>query len=111
MNRPPAVLFRCLAFFFALGLSARADWIADSGYAQLSAELGASLPTGAGIIVLQTEADTSGGATPPWYMPQASSTSPFAGTGNYAGKTFTVDSTLGGYSGHADAVASNFYGD
>ena len=81
----------------------RADWRTDIGYPQLSAELGASLPTGVGIIVLQTEA--AGG------MPQASSTSPFAGTGNYLGKTFTIDSTGMSYSGHADSVATNFYGD
>ena len=91
-------------------VSARADWIADSGYAQLSAELGAALPTGAGIVVLQTEANT-GTTSNVLFMPQTASATPFAGAGNYTGKTFTVDTTaVGGYSSHADTVGTHFYG-
>jgi hypothetical protein len=89
---------------------AKADWIADSGYAQLSAELGPNLPTGAGITILQTEANASGSSGSAAFMPQASSVSPFSGAGNYSGKTFTVDSTLGDYSSHADTVGTHFYG-
>jgi len=80
----------------------QADWREDIGYPGLGAELGVSMPTGAGISVLQTEAGNG--------IPQASATSPFAGTGNYLGKTFTLESSGMVYSDHANSVASYFYG-
>lgn len=108
--RPLYNFLRTTALCLLLAVRSNADWITDSGYPQLSAELGAALPTGAGIIVLQSEANVS---TPEniSYMPQASSVSPFSGAGNYSGKTFTVDySTPGGYSDHANSVGTPFYG-
>ena len=103
MNRA-AVLRVAAATFLVLFVCppGRADWLADIGYPQLSAELGASMPTGAGIIVLQTEAGKG--------APQASATSPFAGAGIYSGKTFTMDSIGMVYSDHANSVAAYFYG-
>ncbi|HEY2573854.1 MAG TPA: hypothetical protein VGH65_07285, partial [Verrucomicrobiaceae bacterium] len=85
-----------------LHVPARADWRDDGGFYQLSAELGSAMPTGAGIILLQTEAGNG--------IPQASSTSPFPGAGNYAGKTFTMHSSGMVYSDHANSVADYFYG-
>lgn len=103
MNRA-AILRAAATSFLALCAcpQARADWREDIGFPQLAAELGASMPTGAGISVLQTEAGAG--------APQASATSPFAGAGNYSGKTFTMDSTDMVYSDHANSVASYFYG-
>jgi len=92
-----------------LGSSAQADWLTDGGLPQLQAELGSSMPTGAGVTVLMTEADTDGSEETFAYMPEASATSPFAGTGIFAGKTFTIESTPGGASGHAFAVGINFF--
>jgi hypothetical protein len=102
---------RKLAALFALITSAaQADWRVDAGYSRLSTELGASLPTGAGIPVLMSEANF---AAPPAlsYLPQATTgTVPFAGTGGYTGKTFYPQSGAGSLSAHANSVASNFYG-
>jgi hypothetical protein len=103
MNR--AALHRLAALqclLLALCRPCAADWLDDIGYRQLGAELGAALPTGAGISVLQTEAGAG--------IPQASATSPFAGAGNYFGKTFTMDSSGLVYADHANAVAGYFYG-
>ena len=44
-----------LAFLALAAVGARADWFADTGYTALSAELGAGLPTGAGVNVAQVE--------------------------------------------------------
>ncbi|MEY4484276.1 MAG: hypothetical protein RL693_1728 [Verrucomicrobiota bacterium] len=106
--RPLSAFLGVAACGLLLVARSNADWITDSGYPQLSQELGASLPTGAGITVLQSEANT-GTVDNVSYMPQTSATTPFAGTGNYSGKTFTIDSTPGVYSGHADSVGSAFY--
>ncbi len=103
MNRV-AVLRVAAMVWLGLGVCrpGHAGWLDDIGYFQLGAELGASMPTGAGISVLQTEAGAG--------IPQASATSPFAGAGNYSGKTFTMDSTGMVYSDHANSVAGYFYG-
>jgi len=85
----------------------RADWITDGGFPELQAELGGATPTGAGIIVLQSEANEGG--SPPAFMPESSASSPFAGSGIFVGKTFTVDSPLGNASGHSAGVGSVFY--
>lgn len=88
---------------------ASGDWREDAGYNTLAAELGASFPTGAGVVVLQGEANT--GSSPDLlYLPEAAAANPFAGTGVFAGKTFHADSGLGGASGHAAVVGSIFYG-
>ncbi|CAN5916721.1 hypothetical protein BH11VER1_BH11VER1_22030 [soil metagenome] len=109
LHRPLITLLSSAVFCLVVAERSNADWITDSGYPQLSAELGAALPTGAGITVLQSEANVS---TPDniSYMPQASGVTSFSGAGNYSGKTFTIDSTLGGYSDHANSVGSTFYG-
>jgi hypothetical protein len=99
----------CIAFAAAMIGNALADWRQDSGYSQLSAELGAALPTGSGIVVLQSEADTDPSSVD-GYMPQTATTTPFSGLGGFAGKTFYADSGVGGGSGHAASVGSNFYG-
>ena len=99
----------CTAITAALLGTAHADWRQDSGYTQLSAELGAALPTGAGIVVLQSEADTDPSAVD-GYMPQTATATPFSGLGGFAGKTFYADSGVGGGSSHAASVGSNFYG-
>jgi len=77
--------------------SAAADWKLDIGYTALQAELGANLPTGAGVKVTQVEA-LSGSS----YLPGAGS--------EFIGKTFTPSLDPSNVSGHATTVASYFYG-
>jgi len=72
----------------------------DTGYSALAIQLGAALPTGAGVAVTQVEA-TQGGNRP-------SNTT--AGTGTFAGKTFTFRSPASTASGHAITVGNNYYG-
>lgn len=74
----------------------------DTGYNALSVQLGGALPTGAGVAVTQVEAASGGN-----YRPSSTS----AGTGTFAGKTFTFRSPFStGASGHAITVGNNFYG-
>lgn len=81
-----------------------ADWREDSGYYALQAELGVAMPTGAGISVLQSEANAGG------YLPQATEgTVPFAGTGAFDGKTITPHSGASALSNHANSVAWYFF--
>lgn len=95
-------------FLFA-ALAAQADWRDWSEFPQLQAELGASLPTGAGIPVMMSEANAGG--SPPVYLPQATTgTVPFAGEGGLAGKTLTPWSGASTASGHAANVANLFCG-
>lgn len=93
---------RFVAFLVVLmfcGQAARADYKDDMGYSALLAELGANMPTGAGIPVSQVEA-LSGG----YYAPNPTSS-------GLTGKTFTLKGgSLGGYSSHATTVANYFYG-
>jgi hypothetical protein len=86
-----------IAGMLVVGLSgsAAADWTFDIGYTQLQTELGANLPTGAGVKVTQVEAANG--------MPDVSSSV-------FAGKTFTQKSLDLSISGHASAVGQNFYG-
>ena len=92
---------------FAVLPGLRADWRDDSGYTQLASELGASLPTGVGIVLLQSEANNL--VTPPDYLPQAGGPGSFAGDGAYNGKTFYAESGAGVVSSHAQSVSGNFY--
>jgi hypothetical protein len=94
-------------FVIAWGMSGgvRADWKDDIGWRQLAAELGAAMPTGAGVAVVQAEANGGTGLS---YMPQAGSGT-FAGVGVYAGKQFVAQDGASVASGHAGAVASYFY--
>ncbi len=79
-----------------------ADYFDDTGYRTLASELGAALPTGAGVGVTQVE---FGG---PDYLPQPG-TGSFAGNGLMAGKTFSAKSGSSAASNHGLAVASHFY--
>lgn len=78
----------------------RADYKADIGFTKLQAELGATLPTGAGVTVTQVEApETAAGQ----YLPN--STNP-----EFAGKTLTAKSGPAGVSGHATTVGLYYFG-
>ena len=95
--RLPARL--ALAALFFAG-NAQANYADDIGLTALRAELGAAMPTGAGIGVSQIEASVSTGLS---YMPDATST-------EFTGKTLTAKSGASTISGHANTVASYFYG-
>ena len=59
-----AVLARACSVLAVVGLctvSASADTLTDVGYYQLQAELGAAIPTGAGVTVSQVEAPDGSG--------------------------------------------------
>ena len=75
--------------------AATADYKDDIGYTALANELGAGLPTGAGVKVTQVE---------------AASGKPDPSLGEFAGKTFTAKSPSLVISGHATSVGQNFYG-
>lgn len=99
--------------FFALSTllavsTAAADWREDIGLTRLAAELGPAVPTGAGIPLLQSEANNI--SSPPNYLPQTGGPDPFGGIGAFAGKTFHPASGAGTELGHASSVASYFYG-
>lgn len=79
---------------------AQAQVRVDTGYNALSAQWVGALPTGAGVNVTQVEADAGGN--------RPSNTT--AGTGTFAGKTFTFRSPFSAASGHAIAVGNNLYG-
>jgi len=74
---------------------AAADFKADVGYTALQNELGASLPTGAGVKVTQVEAD--------YGKPDASDVA-------FSGKTFTAKSPSSVVTSHATTVGEYFYG-
>ena len=76
----------------------RADYRDDIGYTKLQLELGATLPTGSGVGVAQTEA------------PSGTAFLPNTTVAEFSGKTFTVLSPGGGVSGHATTVGQYFYG-
>jgi len=100
----------CCALCGAAVQSSLADYRDDTGFIRLQAELGAGMPTGAGVGMTQVEGELP---TPNFpanaYLPQAGSGT-FAGSGRYAGKTFTAKSGAGEASFHADFVGSNIYG-
>lgn len=102
--------FLCCALWVAAMPSSRADYRDDTGFVRLQAELGAAMPTGAGVGMTQVEPELP---TPNYpansYLPQAGSGT-FTGTGRYAGKIFTAKSGAGVASFHADFVGSNMYG-
>lgn len=87
-----AVLVLCAA-------GAQADWMSEVGFTQLKAELGANMPTGAGITVAQVEAGDGSGN----YLPNPT---------DFSGKIFTDMSQTGtsGISAHATYVGDCFYG-
>ena len=75
--------------------SAPADWKLDIGYTALQTELGAAMPTGAGVKVTQVE---------------ASSGKPDPGNAAFAGDTFTLKTSGLTVIGHATSVGQYFYG-
>lgn len=71
------------------------------GHDYLAARLGANVPTGAGVIVGQIEVPNGDGD----YRPNPAND-------EFDGKTFIEESSVNvGYSGHADLVAEDYYGE
>ena len=81
--------------------TARASYLDDIGYLALQAELGAGIPTGAGVGVTQVEASAS--TTSLIYMPDIAHP-------EFAGKTIAAKSGASTVSGHATSVGIYFYG-
>ena len=81
--------------------TAHANYLDDIGYTALRAELGAALPTGAGVGVTQVEANTIG--TGLSYMPDINNS-------DFAGKTISARSGASAVSGHASTVGVFYYG-
>ena len=94
------------ALLLSGGSTVLGDWRDASGWPELAAELGAALPDGSGVRVMQAEAGAA--ETAPYdYLPQPGGPDPFAGTGSYAGKTFSPESGTGTLSDHANSVATD----
>ncbi len=88
-----------LMLAFALsGPSALAGYKDDIRFTELLAELGAQVPTGAGILVGHVEAPLSGN-----YAPDTNHA-------EFTGKTITLQSGASGASSHATTVGQFFYG-
>lgn len=103
------MLCRFFVFYTFLAVStAAAGWRDDIGLTRLAAELGPAMPTGVGIPLLQSEANSI--TSPPNYLPQTGGPDPFGGSGAFAGKTFHPESGAGTEMGHAGSVAAYFYG-
>lgn len=102
-------MFRFTTLIFAGALFgtpsvSRADYLDDTGFRSLAAELGTSLPTGTGVTVTQVEAGD------PAYLPEAGSGT-FAASGTYlSGLTIAAKSGDSSASEHARLVAMHFYG-
>ena len=81
----------------------RGDWLDDVDYTRLRNELGAAIPTGAGVVVSQVEANQ--GEDPDFlYLPDPAHA-------QLAGKTFTDGSGIStGPSDHSTRVGRFFYG-
>lgn len=89
----------CSVLFASLLAPASAQTIADdTGLTALAERLGGVVPTGAGVVVAQVEAQVG--------MAYA----PDAGHAEFAGKTITSASPGSGVSGHATTVGRHFYG-
>lgn len=86
-----------LAIILTVAAPALADEI---GYEELAARLGSAVPTGAGVPIVQVEANESAGLS---YRPNGSEP-------DFAGKSFTLMSGASANSGHATFVGKNLYG-
>jgi hypothetical protein len=86
-----------LAIILTLAAPAMADEI---GYEELVARLGSAVPTGAGVQVVQVEANESAGLS---YRPNPAEA-------DFAGKSFNLFSGASADSGHATFVGRNLYG-
>jgi hypothetical protein len=106
MNQPSSrrALARGILLLAAVPLVARAGYRDDLGYTRLLGEIGAALPTGAGVAVSQVEAQVEVNGQQTW-MPDPNNA-------EFTGKTITqvYPAPAGIYSGHATAVAQYFYG-
>ncbi len=103
----PAKHLTALALLAASSLAHAATYLDDVGYAALAAELGAGVPDGAGVTVMQLEASASGDANTPIWSPSTTA----SGSGSFAGKTFTfIPDSPTATSAHAVGVANLFYG-
>lgn len=104
MIHPKKPLLVFLPLLFAAS-GASASHLDDTGFTRLQAELGAAMPTGAGVNVTQVEAPEGHVDGAPVYAPDPAD-------GQLAGKTITFPdgNPAGTYSGHATAVAQYFYG-
>ena len=87
----------CTACVLALG-SAQADVLDDIGHTDLIERLGASAPTGSGVVVGQVEVPDPG------YGPLQSDP-------EFSGINFIERSGVAGSSSHATTVATRFYGE
>ncbi len=95
------VLFLTIAMVLVIlgSLSAQADWRDDIGWTKLLTEKGVALENGAGVNIAMSEAFVGSN-----YLPDLASS-------QFTGKTFTNGSGIAsGISGHANSVATNFYG-
>lgn len=97
------VLLACVVVC-AAAPAAWADYAADVDFTELQAELGAALPTGAGVAVSHVEAAVTVDGQDTWMPDRAHA--------EFAGKTLTDVSgaPAGLYSGHATSVGQKFYG-
>ncbi len=102
-------VFVFVAFILFSPNSAQATYKDLIGFPELQSQLGAGIPTGAGIAVQHIEAQ-AGGAQAGNYIPDA-------GSPEFSGKTFTnvtlnggVTQGSAGISNHASGVGLNFYG-
>ncbi len=86
-----------LAIILTIVAPALADEI---GYEELLARLGSAAPTGAGVPIVQVEANESAGLS---YRPNPAEA-------DFAGKSFNLFSGGSTNSGHATFVGRNFYG-
>lgn len=86
-----------LAIILTIATPTLADEI---GYQELVARLGSAVPTGAGVPIVQVEANETGGLS---YRPNPTEA-------DFVGKTFNLHSGASTNSGHATFVGRNFYG-
>lgn len=82
----------------------RSDYLDDTGYRALAAELGSSLPTGQGVGVTQVESAESD------YLPEPGSGIFAAQNTFFSGLAFQSRSGASGLSGHAEQVGEHMYG-
>ncbi len=100
-----SILLKGCPLLLLTALPAAANYPDETGYTRLKSELGAALPTGAGVGMTQVEGGPAGS-----YMPQAG-TGTFAGTDFWTGKIFTAKHGATTFSDHAYRVAQYMYGD
>lgn len=101
----PHVTATAVVAALALGSTmALADYRSDIGYTKLQQDLGASIPTGTGVVVSQVEGTQTVNGQNLW-MPDITNA-------EFAGKTIINASNAGAglYSGHATPVGQAFYG-